>query len=251
MPRCGGLYLPMEILRLSFHHVSLEAKAPPCIGQKRQQSRVVVCRLDGASQAALGCSAFHVLVSDPASWRGLCLATCPPPLRDAPCYVVVGHSTLFTDAFPFSAASTPSGLETSVPSVVHLLPVCLASVVDWRHDSACIMSRIVEIDASSAWFLGSPLCVGALMQEGFTAPVPIALANLLLGWILLDPSTDRVINASSQQAVVIDRKCLTSDVVVRFVLVLDGGSGQRLGDAALQNAKERGWVVWAEVGRVG
>jgi hypothetical protein len=175
----------------------------------------------------------------------------PPPLRDAPCYVVVGHSTLFTDAFPFSAASTPSGLETSVPSVVHLLPVCLASVVDWRHDSACIMSRIVEIDASSAWFLGSPLCVGALMQEGFTAPVPIALANLLLGWILLDPSTDRVINASSQRPVVIDRKCLTSDVVVRFVLVLDGGSGQRLGDAALQNAKERGWVVWAEVGRVG
>jgi hypothetical protein len=39
-----------------------------------------------------------------------------------------------------------------------------------------------------------------------TVLAPIALANLSLSWILLDPSTDRAVNASSQRPIVIDQK---------------------------------------------
>jgi hypothetical protein len=67
------------------------------------------------------------------------------------------------------------------------------------------------------------------------ASAPIALANLSLSWILLD----RVVNVSGQRPVTVDQKWLTSDMVVRFGLVLDGSSERRLGGAALQNAKER------------
>jgi hypothetical protein len=35
-------------------------------------------------------------------------------------------------------------------------------------------------DVSSVWFLGSPFRADALVQEGFTSPAPIALANLSL-----------------------------------------------------------------------
>jgi hypothetical protein len=76
----------------------------------------------------------------------------------------------------------------------------------------------------------------------------IALANLSLSWILLDPSTDRAVKASSQRPVAVDRKWLTGNMVVRFGLVL---GGQRLGSAALQKAKEQVGLCGAEVDRVG
>jgi hypothetical protein len=58
-----------------------------------------------------------------------------PSLHDVPCYAAAGHSTLFADAFPFPAASTPPGVETSVPSAARLVCATTASascLASWR-----------------------------------------------------------------------------------------------------------------------
>ncbi|TVT98100.1 hypothetical protein EJB05_56612, partial [Eragrostis curvula] len=196
---------------------------------------LVLRRLDGASLAALGCacSSFHDLATDPATWRGLCLAMWPS-VRDVPCCGGsdggVGHRALFADAFPFPAPSTLPSPSPAPPSApvdsarrASSLPELLVSAVDLHHGGACIMSRVVETDTASAWFLGSPFRVDALVQEGFTAPSPITPSDLTLSWILIDPSTGRAVNASSRRPVSVDRKWLTGDVVARFTLVLCDG----------------------------
>jgi len=95
--------------------------------------------------------------------------------------------------------------------------------VDLHHGGACILSRVVETDAASGWFLGSPFRVDALVQEGFSAPTPVAPADLALSWILVDPATGRALNASSRCPVSVDRKWLTGDAVARFAVALGGG----------------------------
>ncbi|CAO2143321.1 unnamed protein product [Urochloa humidicola] len=195
---------------------------------------LVLRRLDGASLAAVGCasSGFRTLAADPDTWRQLCLAMWPS-LRDVPsCH---DYRALFADAFPFPA-SAPA--PASSPATTPRLPARLVSAVDLRHGGACIMSRVVETDAASDWFLGAPFRVDALLQEGFTAPMPIAPADLSLSWILIDPSTGRAINASSRRPVSIDRKWLTGDTVARFAVVLSaaGDAGGAGGVVALEAA---------------
>ncbi|EEE52799.1 hypothetical protein OsJ_35281 [Oryza sativa Japonica Group] len=114
---------------------------------------LVLRRLDdGASLAALGCacSAFRELAADAETWRGLCLATWPS-LRDVDgldeCGGVTGgggYRALFADAFPLPAEAR--GL---VPSSASLFPARLVSAVDLHHGEVCLMSRVVETDASS------------------------------------------------------------------------------------------------------
>ncbi|KAF0897261.1 hypothetical protein E2562_034729 [Oryza meyeriana var. granulata] len=178
---------------------------------------LVLRRLDGASLAAVGCacSSFHELATDPETWRGLCLALWPS-VRD-----VLGcggggdrYRALFADAFPFPEAAA------TVPS--SLLPARLVSAVDLHHGGVCIMSRVVETDTSSAWFLGSPFRIDALVQEGFSAPSPITPTELTLSWILIDPVSGRAVNASSRRPVAVDRKWLTGETVTRFTVVLGG-----------------------------
>ncbi|XP_062182446.1 probable F-box protein At2g36090 [Phragmites australis] len=182
---------------------------------------LVLRRLDGASLAALGCacSCFHELASDPATWRGICLAMWPS-VRDVPCCWDGGggHRALFADAFPFPAA--PAAAPSVPASGSGCLPARLVSAVDLHHGGACIMSRVVDTDTSSDWFLGSPFRVDALVQEGFSAPSPITPAELTLSWILIDPSSGRAVNASSRRPVSVDRKWLTGDIVMRFTVVL-------------------------------
>ncbi|XP_062203464.1 probable F-box protein At2g36090 [Phragmites australis] len=180
---------------------------------------LVLRRLDGASLAALGCasSTFHDLATDPDAWRALCLALCPSVrdvVRDGD-GAKGAHRQLFADAFPFpSPAVSPS---SAVPRCG--LPTRLVSAVDLHHRGACIMSRVVETDASG-WFLGSPFRVDALVQEGFSAPTSIAPAELALSWVLIDPASGRAVNASSRRPVCVDRRWLTGEAVVRFAVVL-------------------------------
>jgi hypothetical protein len=187
---------------------------------------LVLRRLDGASLAALGCasSGFRDLATDPDTWRGLCLAlwpsvaSVPEPAR---CLGGDGdgfHRALFADAFPFPATTTTATAATAAPA----LPGRLVSAVDLHHRGVCIMSRVVETDASSSWFLGSPFRVDALVQEGFTAPSAIAPAELALSWVLLDPASGRAVNASSRRPVSVDRSWLTGETVARFTVVLGG-----------------------------
>ncbi|RCV36171.1 hypothetical protein SETIT_7G298400v2 [Setaria italica] len=200
---------------------------------------LVLRRLDGASLAALGCScaAFRDLAADPDAWRALCLALWPS-LRDVPAADHKGHRRLFADAFPLpSAAASPA------PALdpAHRLPARLVSAVDLHHRGAGIMSRVVETDAASGWFLGAPFRVDALVQEGFTAPAPIAPAELTLSWVLIDPSTGRAVNASSRRPVSVERRWLTGETVARFAVVLGGGGGVAL-DAAVTCDERLGHV---------
>ncbi|CAN6335601.1 unnamed protein product [Urochloa humidicola] len=170
--------------------------------------------------AALGCAsaAFRDLAADPTTWRALCLALWPS-LRDVPSDDHKGrYRRLFSDAFPFPAASPPQ-------PPPQRLPTRLVSAVDLHHGGARIMSRVVETDAASGWFLGAPFRVDALLQEGFTAPsaAPIAPAELALSWVLVDPATGRAVNASSRRPVSVDRRWLTGETVARFAVVLGGG----------------------------
>ncbi|OEL33427.1 putative F-box protein [Dichanthelium oligosanthes] len=146
-----------------------------------------------------------------------------PSVRDAACCTGDGggHRALFADAFPFPAAPPePTSCSVSVPGS---LPARLISAVDLHHGGACIMSRVVDTDTASDWFLGSPFRVDALVQEGFSAPSAITPADLTLSWILIDPATGRAMNASSRRPVSVDRKWLTGDTVARFTFVLGGG----------------------------
>lgn len=182
---------------------------------------LVLRRLDGASLAALGCasSSFHDLATDSDTWRGLCLALWPSVagVPDPACYRDGDsfHRALFADAFPFPAT-------TATAAEMPALPSRLVSAVDLHHKGVCIMSRVVDTDASSAWFLGSPFRVDALLQEGFTAPSAIAPAELTLSWVLLDPTSGRAVNASSRRPVSVDRSWLTGETVARFTVVLGG-----------------------------
>ncbi|RLN29212.1 putative F-box protein [Panicum miliaceum] len=179
---------------------------------------LVLRRLDGASLAALGCAcaAFRGLAADPDAWRALCLARWPS-LRDVPSADHKGHRRLFADALPFPAAAAV------VPAPPSAVPARLVSAVDLHHGGACIMSRVVETDAASGWFLGAPFRVDALVQESFSAPTPITPADLSLSWVLIDPATGRAVNASSRRPVSVDRRWLTGETVVRFAVVLGGG----------------------------
>ncbi|KAF7043419.1 hypothetical protein CFC21_052781 [Triticum aestivum] len=186
---------------------------------------LVLRRLDGASLAALGCasSSFHDLATDPDTWRGLCLALWPSVagLLDNSCCRGTGdgfHRALFADAFPFPATAAAAATATVAPA----LPSRLVSAVDLHHKGVCIISRVVETDASSAWFLGSPFRVDALLQEGFSAASSITPAELTLSWLLLDPTSGRAVNASSRRPVSVDRSWLTGETVVRFTVVLGG-----------------------------
>jgi hypothetical protein len=206
---------------------------------------LVLRRLDGASLAALGCTcaAFRDLAADPAAWRALCLALWPslrnvPLRRDANTDAKAQahhHQRLFADAFPFPAVP----LAALAPSP---LPARLVSAVDLRQGGVCVMSRAVETDASSAWFLGAPFRIDALAQEGFTlpAPAPIVPAELELSWVLIDPDSGRAVNASSRRPVSVDRRWLTGETVVRFALVL--GAGGVVLDAAVTCDERYGHV---------
>jgi hypothetical protein len=204
---------------------------------------LVLRRLDGASLAALGCAscAFRDLVADTDAWRALCLARWPS-LRDAVGLVPgtarpssSSYRQLFADAHPFpTLPSSPSRAPAA-------LPTRLVSAVDLRQGGTCVMSRVVETDASSAWFLGSPFRVDALVQEGLTAPSPFAADGLALSWVLLDPASGRAVNASARRPVSVDRSWLTGDTVARFAVALGGAAGVAL-DAAVTLDEGRGHV---------
>uniref|UniRef100_A0A0E0F2Q0 F-box domain-containing protein n=1 Tax=Oryza meridionalis TaxID=40149 RepID=A0A0E0F2Q0_9ORYZ len=197
---------------------------------------LVLRRLDGASLAAVGCacSSFRELAVDQETWRGLCLALWPSVRDVLGCGGGGGgdgYRAFFADAFPFPEAAAAVASPAPAP-VPWSLPSRLVSAVDLHHGGVCIMSRLVETDTSSAWFLGSPFRVDALVQEGFSAPSPITPSSLTLSWILIDPASGRAMNASSRRPVAVDRKWLTGETVARFTVMLGGGGGVAL-DAAV------------------
>ncbi|WVZ88412.1 hypothetical protein U9M48_034938 [Paspalum notatum var. saurae] len=187
---------------------------------------LVLRRLDGASLAALGCAnaAFRALAADPAAWRALCLALWPSLLAAPAGAAKDQYRRLFADAFPLPALPPPA------PAAATSLPARLVSAVDLRHRGALVLSRAVDTDAASRWFLSAPFRVDALVvRDGsITLPAPVAPAELELSWVLLDPATGRALRAATRRPVRVDRRWPTGDTVARFAVVL--------GDAAVLDA---------------
>ncbi|KAJ4795614.1 F-box protein-like [Rhynchospora pubera] len=179
-------------------------------------------RLDGPSLAAVGCtsSLLRSLSSDPSIWRDLCLSSWPslgnPQLLSF--FPTSQYQSLFSSIFPFPCHSTRS--QSSKPLS---LTRNLISAVDLHHRGNLIFSKVIEVDTSSSWFLGSPFGVGAL--EGQSSQLvsligEISLSELNLSWILIDPESKKAVNISSRRPVAIDRHWYTGETLVRYGMVI-------------------------------
>ncbi|XP_073004361.1 probable F-box protein At2g36090 [Typha latifolia] len=172
--------------------------------------------LDGPALAAAGCATSHLrsLATDPALWREICLSTWPS--LGHPRLLSLSHRALFADAhsFPQSESAT---LDSGVP-----VPLQLISAVDLYHGGKPVFSRVVETDASSPWFLGSPFRVDALDRKD-PPPAPVTSpAELSLSWIVIDPARRRAVNISSRSPVAVERHWYTGETLVRFATAISG-----------------------------
>lgn len=228
-----------------------DARSPACCGSEPPPATgledlpadvlsLVLRRLDGASLASLGCasSGLRDRAADPAAWRGLCLDEWPA-LRSLP-RGCLRYRALFADAFPFPSPLPP------LPPASFPLPARLLSAVDLRHAGAPVLSRALDTDAASAWFLTTPFRVDALPHEGIsvppssaTTPTIISAAALELTWVLIDPATGRALDASARRPVAVHRGWLAGDAVARFTLVLPGAGTTGLALAAAVTCDER------------
>jgi hypothetical protein len=179
-------------------------------------------RLDGPSLAAVGSASSHLrsLSSDPSIWQDLCRSTWPslghPILLSS--LPVSHYQSLFSSVFPFPCHSPQS---ESLNSFV--LPSKLISAVDLYHGGHLIFSKVIELDTSSSWFLGSPFRIDTLEDKSsqlvsFTRE--ISLSELTLSWILIDPESKKALNVSSRSPVAIDRHWYTGETLVRYGMVV-------------------------------
>lgn len=188
---------------------------------------VLICalrRLDGPSLAAAGCASSHLraLSSDSSIWRDLCLSTWPslghPSLVSL--FPTPHYQSLFSSAFPFPF---PCPSNQSRPSYPLTLPRQLISAVDLHYQGKLKFSKVVEVDASSSWFLGSPFRIEALEEQSpplVSSTGQISPSELSLSWILIDPESRKAVNVSSRSPVAIDRHWYTGETLVRYGMVI-------------------------------
>jgi hypothetical protein len=178
--------------------------------------------LDGPSLAAVGCASSHLrsLSSDPSIWQDLCLSMWPslshPILLSS--LPMSHYQSLFSSAFPFPCHSPQSRSLNSFS-----LPSNLISAVDLHHGGNLIFSKVIELDTSSSWFLGSPFRIDTLedkSSELISFIRDISLSELSMSWILIDPESKKALNVSSRSPVVIDRHWYTGETLVRYGLVI-------------------------------
>jgi hypothetical protein len=128
------------------------------------------------------------------------------------------YQSLFSSAFPFPCYSPQSRSLNSFS-----LPCNLISAVDLHHGGNLIFSKVIELDTSSSWFLGSPFRIDTLedkSSELISFIRDISLSELSMSWILIDPESKKALNVSSRSPVVIDRHWYTGETLVRYGMVL-------------------------------
>lgn len=178
--------------------------------------------LDGPSLAAIGCASSHLrsLSSDPSIWRDLCLSTWPS----------LGHSSLLSllplcqyQSFFASVFSFPCHFPQSQSLNPLVSPHKLISAVDLHHGENLIFSKVIELDTSSDWFLGSPFRIDTLEEQSsqlVSLTGDIILSELTLSWILIDPKSKKALNVSSRRPVAIDRHWYTGETLVRYGMII-------------------------------
>ncbi|KAL5830790.1 hypothetical protein ACOSQ4_016144 [Xanthoceras sorbifolium] len=197
----------------------------------------ILTRLDGPTLAAAACasSQLQALSSDDKLWQEICTATWPS-INDLRVSQVIstfpaGHRSFFSDSFPVLDHRRPSKQSFNCYS---LLATELISCVDIYYKDALILSKTLETETETGWFLCSPFRVDLLdPKESVSTPIVPGgeddnrwlkdiEENLRMSWILIEPERKRAVNLSSRSAVSVERHWLTGDVQARFSLIMGG-----------------------------
>ena len=194
----------------------------------------VLTRLDGPSLASAACASSELrrLCTEESLWRNICTAKWPSLqnslVRDVVSTFPRGYRSIFTDSFPFLHHGPPvKRLDRSFAASE------LISAVDLYYQDKPIISRVLQTQTQTGWFLSSTLLVD-LLDPKELIPTPIKYLpkdedwlkhledNLNLSWILIDPTLKRSANLSSRRPVSVQRHWLTRDLEIVYAVVLAG-----------------------------
>ncbi|XAR64737.1 hypothetical protein NMG60_11008540 [Bertholletia excelsa] len=188
----------------------------------------ILTRLDGPSLASAASASSHLrrLSSGHCLWTAVCHSTFPSTAASSRLRRLVsafpgGPRSFFSSAFCYP--TTAAG--ASPPPAEELI-----SAVDIHYNNTLIFSKAQETETGSGWFRCSPFRVDLVHPRDV---VPTALPpdvscedlyeNLILNWVLIDPTRPGAVNLSSYRPVNAKSHWLSGEVKVRFASVLDGG----------------------------
>ncbi|MED6156546.1 hypothetical protein PIB30_015432 [Stylosanthes scabra] len=192
----------------------------------------ILTRLDGASlcSAAATCSQLHALSSGDHLWSRACRSMWPstnsPRVRQVISTFPNGSRSFFSDSF--TAITNSSNGCTKIQESV---TTEIISAVDLFYGEDLILSKVIETETETGWFLCSPFRVD-LLDPKETVRTQVSyrddtchdmVERLRLSWIMIDPAAKRAVNVASRRAVSVRRHWLTGEVEARFPMVVSGG----------------------------
>ncbi|KDO38036.1 hypothetical protein CISIN_1g041594mg, partial [Citrus sinensis] len=116
----------------------------------------------------------------------------------------------------------------------------IISAVDLYYRNDPVFSRVAENETVTGWFQFPPLSID-LVDAKDSVPTKIPFVseanilfeelekNLTLSWIIIDSSRNRAVNLSSRLPVSVRQGWLTSDLHVKYAVVIAAGGNQRWG----------------------
>ncbi|ESR37412.1 hypothetical protein CICLE_v10029080mg [Citrus x clementina] len=206
----------------------------------------ILTRLDGQTLAAAACtsSRLHSLCAQEKLWQHICSSTWPssndPRVRTlVSSYPGGGHRSFFSHSFPvLGCQKEPSKHIHDDDSL--LVTEQIISAVDLYYRNDPVFSRVAENETVTGWFQFPPLSID-LVDAKDSVPTKIPFVseanilfeelekNLTLSWIIIDSSRNRAVNLSSRLPVSVRQGWLTSDLHVKYAVVIAAGGNQRWG----------------------
>ncbi|KAM7255022.1 hypothetical protein ACFE04_020263 [Oxalis oulophora] len=228
----------------------------------------ILTRLDGPTLASAGCtsSQLHTLASQESLWSRLCHSTWPSTaVNHRVRHLISTHgprwffSSSFTNPEYCMASSNTLSLELIANHRIvdwlrhHLTHKSLKvrnplealskksreliSAVDIHYGDDLVLSKVVETETISDWFMCSPFRVDLLdtkekirtrLKHEEDDTCRNLIDNLTLSWIIIDPVETHTLamNLSSNKPVSVQRHWLTREIHVRFASILMRGSSE-------------------------
>ncbi|XP_025634906.1 probable F-box protein At2g36090 [Arachis hypogaea] len=212
----------------------------------------ILTRLDGASlgSAAATCSQLHALSSSDHLWSRACRSMWPSSNSPRVSQVIStfpnASRSFFSDSFtasrpPVTAITNSSNGFTKIQEAV---TTEIISAVDLFYGEDLMLSKVIETETETGWFLCSPFRVDLLdPKEAVRTEVSYRddtchnmVERLRLSWIVIDPAAKRAVNVASRRAVSVRRHWLTGEVEARFPMVVSGGERGTAAEAAVCGA---------------
>lgn len=207
----------------------------------------ILTRLDGQTLvAAAGTSShLHSLCAQEKLWQHICSSTWPssndPRVRTlVSSYPGGGHRSFFSHSFPvLDCQKQPSKRIHDDDSL--LVTEQIISAVDLYYRNDPVFSRVTENETVTGWFQFPPFRIDLVDAKDSvpTTKIPfVSEANILfeeleknltLSWIIIDSSRNRAVNLSSRWPVSVRQDWLTSDLHVKYAVVIAAGGNQRWG----------------------